>query len=56
LVLGNDLPLSWMSTLNEAPEDIVNEQDHRLRPKRSSNISLPYSPYLSSHVNNRSIE
>jgi hypothetical protein len=32
LVLGNDLPPSLMSALNEAPEDIVN-QDHCLRPE-----------------------
>ena len=33
LVLGNDLPPSLMSALNEAPEDIVNAQDHCLRPE-----------------------
>ena len=32
-MLGNDLPPSLMSALNEAPEDIVNAQDHCLRPE-----------------------
>jgi hypothetical protein len=41
LVLGNDLPSFPDVYSNEAPEDIVDEQDHSLRPKGFPDISLP---------------
>lgn len=50
LVLGNDLPPSLMSALNEAPEDIVNARIIAFARKGLSSpplILLPLNPLLS---------